>query len=102
MGSRIGEWLADRSSVDARTVEKFNRPQPAGVAWWNTLGPTILVLFLVQAVTGTFLAMYYSPHPDGAYQSMRYVDLVVPMGRLLHGIHRYTDSAIIILLGLHL
>ena len=50
-----------------------------------TLGFVTLALFLVQAVTGTILALYYSPSPDHAYDSIEYVMTQVSSDRLSAG-----------------
>ena len=45
-------------------------PLPQGPArhnWLQTLGSATLTAFLVQAMTGVILAMYYKPDPDTAY-----------------------------------
>jgi ubiquinol-cytochrome c reductase cytochrome b subunit len=93
------EWLRERSTIDPQAL---NKGLPKGVGWWNTLGSTALMLLAVEAVTGIVLAMYYSPHPDAAYETVQFIDRQLPMGRLVRGIHRYADSALIIVLGLHL
>ncbi|MBM3460248.1 MAG: c-type cytochrome, partial [Armatimonadetes bacterium] len=46
-------------------------------------------------------ALYYSPHPHGAYESTRYLHEEVPSGALLLSLHHYGDSALVIVLGLH-
>ena len=51
----------------------FDRKMPAGLTWWHTLGSATLAVFIVQVATGIVLAMYYSPSPDHAYDSIRYL-----------------------------
>ena len=40
------------------------RKVPKGTNWFYTLGSATLFAFVVQAVTGVFLAMYYTPSAD--------------------------------------
>ncbi len=102
MGVDLRTWLRDRTSVDSGPGEGLNRGLPKSVGWWNTLGAVAVALLLVEMVTGIFLAMYYSPHPDAAYETTRFIDYELVMGRLVHGIHRYGESALVVVLFLHL
>ena len=101
MALPLREWLHDRTTVDPKTLEGWNKALPEGVGWLNTLGAVAVGLLILQAITGTFLAMYYSPHPDAAYETVRYIDRL-PMGRLVHSVHHYADSALVIVVLLHL
>jgi len=95
-------WVFDRTATNPENLEAPKRELPKGVGWLNTLGPVALALIAIQGVTGAFLAMYYSPHPDAAHETMRYIDHVLPMGRVVHGLHHYGDSAIVLAVFLHL
>ena len=53
-------------------------------------------------VTGVFLAMYYNPSPDKAYQAIDYIMNEVPAGWLLRGIHHWGASAMVIVVFLHM
>jgi len=70
--------------------------------WSATLGSLCVMLFMVQVVTGIFLAMYYNPSPDKAYQSVDYIMNDVPLGALLRGIHHWGASAMVVAVVLHL
>src|SRR5687768_17597774 len=100
MGGLRG-WLMDRTGTSEGTVKSWNRGLPKGAGWLSTLGPIALGLLVLQAVTGIFMAMYYSPHPDAAYESMQYLRQQ-PGGKLVHGLHYYGDSALIIVVVAHL
>src|ERR1700730_4034714 len=56
-------WLQDRLNVDLVWRSLFIRKIPFGVNLLYTLGFASLAVFLVQIVTGTVLALYYSPSP---------------------------------------
>jgi ubiquinol-cytochrome c reductase cytochrome b subunit len=70
--------------------------------WSATLGSLCVMLFAVLVVSGIFLAMYYNPSPDKAYQSVDYIMKDVPLGALLRGIHHWGASAMVIAVFLHL
>ncbi|HVM50944.1 MAG TPA: cytochrome b N-terminal domain-containing protein [Candidatus Acidoferrum sp.] len=74
----------------------------AKTGWSATLGSLCVMLFLVQAVTGIFLALYYNPSPDKAYQSVDYIMQDVPLGTILRGLHHWGASAMVIAVVLHL
>jgi ubiquinol-cytochrome c reductase cytochrome b subunit len=74
---------------------------PARLTWWHTLGSATLTAFAVQLVTGIVLATYYSPSPDHAYESIRYIDRQVLSGALLRGMHHWGASAMVVLILAH-
>jgi ubiquinol-cytochrome c reductase cytochrome b subunit len=96
------EWFQDRLNVEAIWRALFIRKIPFGVNLLYTLGFVSLALFLVQVLTGTVLALYYSPSPDHAYDSVEYLMTQVPFGPLIRGIHHWGASAMIAVVVLHL
>ena len=48
------------------------------------------------------LAMYYKPHPDTAYESIRTSPNDLTLGWLVRGMHRWGASVFIILMFLHM
>jgi ubiquinol-cytochrome c reductase cytochrome b subunit len=102
MALKLRDWAMDRATVGPATYQAVNRGLPKGIGWPQTLGSTTLMLLALQAITGFLLAVYYSPHPDAAYETTRYIDHALPMGRLIHGIHHYATDALVIVMTLHL
>ena len=78
------------------------RKVPRDSGWFHTLGSATLTAFLVQAITGVVLAMYYKPDPDKAYQSIQFITNDLTLGWLVRGMHRWGASVFIILLFLHM
>ncbi|HKJ69728.1 MAG TPA: cytochrome bc complex cytochrome b subunit, partial [bacterium] len=76
--------------------------QPQGVGWSHIFGASLLWLFILQVVTGALLALYYSPSPENALASVRYIEQQVAFGGFLRGIHHWAASLFVIILGLHL
>jgi len=95
-------WFQDRLNVETLWRALFIRKIPFGVNLLYTLGFASLALFLVQASTGMLLALYYSPSPDHAYDSVEYLISQVPYGQVIRGIHRWGASAMVVLVVLHL
>ena len=75
---------------------------PAKTGWSATLGSLSVMLFGVMFVSGVFLAMYYNPSPDKAYEAIDYIMNELPWGKILRGIHHWGASAMVIAVFLHM
>ena len=95
-------WLDERLDVAGLRRALLDREVPDRLTWWHTLGSASLAVFLLQAVTGTVLATYYSPSPDHAYTSIQYIDRSVAGGALLRGMHHWGASAMVVLVLAHM
>jgi quinol-cytochrome oxidoreductase complex cytochrome b subunit len=96
------DWVEERSGLIGGLRFFLFRKVPGDVNWMQTLGSATLTAFLVQATTGVFLAMYYKPTPDEAYDSIRHITNDVTMGWLVRGMHRWGASVFIILMFMHM
>jgi quinol-cytochrome oxidoreductase complex cytochrome b subunit len=96
------DWLEERSGLVGSTKYFLFRKVPSDSGWAHTLGSATLTAFLVQAITGVILAMYYKPSPDEAYSSIQHVTNDVTFGWLVRGMHRWGASVFIILLFFHM
>jgi menaquinol-cytochrome c reductase cytochrome b subunit len=96
------DWLEERSGLVGGVKYFLFRKVPSDTNWFHTLGSATLTAFLVQLGTGVILAFYYKPHPDEAYESIRYITHDLTLGWLVRGMHRWGASVFIILLFLHM
>ena len=96
------DWLEERSGLVGGVKYFLFRKVPGDTNWMQTLGSAALTAFLVQAITGVILAMYYQPTPTGAYPSIQNITDHVTMGWLVRGMHRWGASVFIILMFLHM
>ena len=96
------DWLEERSGLIGATRWFMYRKVPADISWAQTLGFATLTAFLVQALTGAILAMYYKPDPNSAYESIQYITNDLTLGWLVRGMHRWGASVFIILMFLHM
>jgi menaquinol-cytochrome c reductase cytochrome b subunit len=96
------DWIEERSGLVGATRYFLFRRVPADSGWWHTLGSASLTAFLVQAVTGVILAMYYKPSPHDAYSSIQNITNEVTLGWLVRGMHKWGASVFIILMFLHM
>ena len=96
------DWLEERSGLVGGVKYFLFRKVPGDTGWAHTLGSATLTAFLVQAITGVILAMYYKPDPDKAYASIQHITNDVDFGWLVRGMHRWGASVFIILLFFHM
>ena len=96
------DWLEERSGLVGGVKYFLFRNVPRDTNWMQTLGSATLTAFLVQAVTGVILAMYYQPTPTGAYPSIVDITDHLTMGWLVRGMHKWGASVFIILMFLHM
>ena len=96
------DWLEERSGLVGGVKYFLFRKVPGDTNWMQTLGSASLTAFLVQAITGVILAMYYKPTPQGAYPSIQNITDHVTMGWLVRGMHKWGASVFIILMFLHM
>jgi ubiquinol-cytochrome c reductase cytochrome b subunit len=66
------------------------------------LGLLATFLAIVEAITGLFLMLYYTPAPDQAYGDMVRLMSGVPFGQLMRDIHRLAAEALVVVAILHL
>ena len=95
-------WIDERIDIIGVKKGLLDRKMPGGLTWWHTLGSATLTVFMVQVVTGIVLAMYYSPSPDHAYDSIKYLERAVISGATLRGIHHWAASAMVVLVLAHM
>ena len=104
------DWVDERTGAVRGTKWFLFRNVPRDVSWAQTLGSAALTAFIVQAVTGVVLAMYYEPSSSIdpltgkpiAYSSIEAITNELTLGWLVRGMHRWGASVFIILLFLHM
>ena len=65
-------------------------------------GWTLVMLLVVEAITGAALAAFYSPSTTDAWASVAYVQDRMSAGWLIRGLHHHGASALVIISGIHL
>ncbi|MGD0612777.1 MAG: cytochrome b N-terminal domain-containing protein [Anaerolineales bacterium] len=101
MWKKLFAWLDERLGLTDLYKNILDRPEPKG-NWWNTLGSASLFLFVIQAATGIFLTVYYTPSPDHAYDSIQYIMTGVAFGWLIRGIHHWGATLMVVVVFLHM
>lgn len=102
MRTHLYEWLDSRLKLKAVERTLLDEPIPGGASWIYVFGSATLFLFLLQAITGMFLAVYYAPTPDHAYDSITFIEQQVTFGAFVRGLHHWGASAMVVAIGLHM
>jgi len=101
MAEKIYAWLDERLGLTTVYDVVLDRKIPK-VNWWFTLGSASLFLFVMQAITGIFLTVYYVPSPDSAYDSVQYIMDGVAYGWLIRGMHHWGATLMVIIVFIHM
>lgn len=101
--SALGEFLRDRLRY-AGLLEFLSRKKVPRHrhSFWYIFGGLTLFFFLVQIVTGVLLLLYYSPTPQGANESVRFIKDQVPFGWLIRSLHSWSADLMIGTLFIHM
>jgi len=102
MFKKIYRFLDERLGLEGAANFWLRKILPPSTNWFFTLGGAALFLFVVQIITGIFLALYYAPTPDGAHASVRYIQEKVFFGKIIRGIHHWAASFLMVIVPLHL
>lgn len=95
-------WLNRRTGVDDLLRRALYEPIPGGARFAYIFGSGLLFIFISQAITGVFLALYYVPSADHAHTTVAYITKAVTAGAFLRSLHAYGASAMVVVLFLHL
>jgi menaquinol-cytochrome c reductase cytochrome b subunit len=95
-------WVDQRTAASGFLTGMLFRKVPKGTNWFYTLGSATLFAFIAQAVTGVFLAMFYTPSTSDAYASIAHINNDVFLGSFVHGMHKWGSSVMVILVFLHM
>ena len=95
------QFLNDRLPLDGMMAH-LRKPLPKHINLLFSLGSLAVFLLLLQAATGAFLAMSYSPSPDHAHNAVTYISEEMPFGSFVRGLHHWGASAMVIIVFLHI
>lgn len=107
--SRSGRPVTDRGRLAFVFGNVFlhlhsTRVHRWSLRWRTTWGLGIVTLsaFLLTLVTGVLLMFYYKPYPDAAYESIKDIHYVVPVGRFIRNIHRWAANIMVVAVIIHM
>ncbi len=71
-------------------------------SFWYYFGGLALFLITLQIITGILLALYYSPNPAYAHESVKYVMETVKYGWLIRSIHFWGANFLVAVVFIHM
>ncbi|MBC9784207.1 DUF4405 domain-containing protein [Heliobacillus mobilis] len=97
-------WLEERLPGIGKVAEDIaEHPVPSHTLnIFYCLGGLTLLAFLVQCVTGLFLALYYKPTPEAAFASVQMITNEVRFGATIRSLHHWAANLMILLVFLHM
>lgn len=98
----IGDWMERRVGWRRLMHEGLDEPIPGRSRWAYIFGSGLLFVFMNQAVTGVFLALYYVPSADHAHKTVEFISKQVSAGAFIRSLHSYGSSLMVVILLLHL
>lgn len=94
-------WLDQRTGVPTVFRHICQWSVPVGRGAFRLLPTMIVFAFLTQAITGILLWAHYSPSAQSAWESLFYMQYVLPGGWMIRGIHHYSAQLLVALLGFY-
>lgn len=100
---KLIEWLSERVPLEPlrKAVEHKTVPLHRYTICYY-LGGMTLFLFIIQAVTGILLMLYYRPSASEAFESVEFIMATVPFGWLIRSIHSWSAHLMIFFAIAHL
>jgi len=86
-------WVDERLEMhDIIKKDFLDKPIPKGLNLSFCFGGITFFLFVMLAVTGYFMTLYYVPSPEQAYDAVDYLTFEVPMGQVIRGVHHWSGN----------
>jgi len=98
----LSAWLDERLGLAEMLAFAKKKTVPVHRhSFWYYWGGLSLFFFLVQAVTGVLLLVYYRPGPD-AYESVRQITFDIKFGWLIRSAHSWAGNLMIVAIFVHM
>lgn len=96
------QWLDERihlqlllEFLSTKTVPRHKH------SFWYLFGGLSLFFFIIQVITGILLLFYYSPTPNTANESVRFIITEVSFGWLMRSVHSWSANLMIACVLIH-
>ena len=100
---RLMEWIDERfpaTKVWEEHVSKYYTPK--NFNFWYYFGSLLLLVMVLQIVTGIVLTMHYKPDSSLAFASVEYIMRDVPAGWVIRYLHSVGASMLFLAIYLHM
>ena len=101
--ARLMEWGDERfpaTKVWEEHVSKYYTPK--NFNFWYYFGSLLMLVMVLQIVTGIVLTMHYKPDADLAFASVEYIMRDVPAGWFIRYLHSVGASMLFLAIYLHM
>src|SRR5882672_7768425 len=102
VGKNLRAWIDTRLHLDLLLQFLSEKEVPRHRhSFWYRFGGLALFFLLIQVVTGILLALYYSPTPNTANESVHYIVEKVPFGWLIRSLHSWSANLMVAVVLVH-
>ena len=101
MISTLLQWLDERTALPTLFGQTAGASVPANRSMFRFFPTMIVFAFALQAISGIFLWAFYSPSAQSAWESLLYLQFILPGGWLIRGVHHFAGQVLVALLGLY-
>ena len=100
---RLYDWIDLRLGVrEIVKKELTGYLLPRNINEWYSLGSVLLVIFVLQIITGMLLMVYYVPDAEKAFKSVSFIMNELPYGWLIRFCHAVGSNMMVAVLFLHM
>ena len=100
---KIKNWLDERTGLYEFLNFLKKKEVPKHIyTFWYYWGGAILMLFLIQGITGMMLLLYYKPTIENAHKSVTQIMTKIPLGWIIRSVHRWSAYFMIAFVFVHL
>ncbi len=97
------DWLDERFNIQPLFEFMSHKEVPVHKhSLWYYMGGVAMILFVVQAMTGMLLLLYYQPGVDSAYESIRFITTKVSFGWLFRSVHSWSANLMVFFVFVHM
>jgi ubiquinol-cytochrome c reductase cytochrome b/c1 subunit len=97
------KWLESRLPIIGLVHSSFVAyPVPRNLNYMWTFGAILMIMLVLQIVTGIVLAMHYTPHADLAFSSVEHIMRNVEYGWLMRYLHANGASMFFVAVYIHM
>lgn len=103
INNKVIDWLDERYHIREDWDRQVNQVVPQhATSWFYCLGGLTFLMFSIQVITGVLLLFYYKASTKEAYESIKYIQLVIPFGWLVRSIHAWCSTLFLVFLFAHM
>jgi len=96
-------WFDGRIPIGELSTFLRRKVVPAHrYTFWYLFGGLTLLFFILQAISGVLLSLYYQPTPAGAHESVTRITDQVSFGWIVRGIHHWSAHLLVFCALVHM